>query len=206
MEASPNHRFPLRNRFRNRKRPESLGNAVESRFLESRFWKHMGSYESHLESQKLMNRKRNESRNNFLLNSDLAETESSPGVSLSLKISQKSLVKLISDCPHVLRSEFLRKWIVPISDCVKFGLSSSAITSILEYSSRIGIGPEKKIEFLVGIGISRDNIERFFHIFPEILGIGTETRLKPLLDEFKKMGFGNDEMKKEIAIEPRVLC
>ncbi|CAA7056452.1 unnamed protein product [Microthlaspi erraticum] len=145
-------------------------------------------------------------RNNFLLNSDLAETESSPGVSLSLKISQKSLVKLISDCPHVLRSEFLRKWIVPISDCVKFGLSSSAITSILEYSSRIGIGPEKKIEFLVGIGISRDNIERFFHIFPEILGIGTETRLKPLLDEFKKMGFGNDEMKKEIAIEPRVLC
>uniref|UniRef100_A0A1J3FPQ6 Transcription termination factor MTERF15, mitochondrial n=1 Tax=Noccaea caerulescens TaxID=107243 RepID=A0A1J3FPQ6_NOCCA len=183
------------------------------------------------------------SRNNFLLKSDLAETESSLGILLSLKIPQKSLVKLISDCPHVLRSDFLRKWRAPVSDCGGSGVSSSAITSVLEYSSRIGIGPEKfyectkvlkglgfcdstvsrilsafpgviavneieirrKIEFLIGIDIPRDNIERFFHIFPKILGIGTETRLKPLLDEFKKMGFSNDEIKKEVAREPRVL-
>lgn len=179
------------------------------------------------------------SRNNFLLNSDLDETETSLGILLSLKIPQKSLVSLICDCPNVLRSEFLRKWRVPLSECV----SSSAIKSVLEHSSRIGIGPDKfcectrvlkglgfcdstvsrilsafpgvlvvneieilrKIDFLVGIDIHRDNIERFFHIFPEILGIGTETRLKPLLDEFKKMGFSKDEIKKEIAREPRVL-
>ncbi|VVA95230.1 unnamed protein product [Arabis nemorensis] len=179
------------------------------------------------------------SRNNFLLNSDLAETETSLGILLSLKIPQKSLVSLICDCPNVLRSEFLRKWRAPLSECV----SSSAIKSVLEHSSRIGIDPDKfyectkvlkglgfcdstvsrilsefpgvlvvneiefrrKIEFLIGIDIPRDNIERFFHIFPEILGIGTETRLKPLLDEFKKMGFSKDEIKKEIAREPRVL-
>ncbi|CAA7043220.1 unnamed protein product [Microthlaspi erraticum] len=163
------------------------------------------------------------SKNNFLLKSDLAETESSLGVLLSLKIPQKSLVKLISDCPHVLRSEFLRKWRAPISDFVKFGLSSSAITSVLEYSSRIGIGPEKfhectkilkglgfcdstvskiltafpgviavneieirrKIEFLIGINIHRDNIERFFHIFPEILGIGELSRCLELIKTLK---------------------
>ncbi|VYS50982.1 unnamed protein product [Arabidopsis thaliana] len=184
------------------------------------------------------------SRNNHLLNSDLVETEISLGILLSLKIPQKSLVSLISDCPNVLRSEFLRKWRVPLSNCGKHGVvSSSAIKSVLEHSSRIGIGPDKfnecvrvlkslgfcdstvsrilssfpgvllvneieirrKIEFLVGIGIARDNIERFFHVFPEVLGIGTETRLKPLLDEFMKMGFSKDDVKKEIAREPRVL-
>ncbi|CAD5317166.1 unnamed protein product [Arabidopsis thaliana] len=184
------------------------------------------------------------SRNNHLLNSDLVETEISLGILLSLKIPQKSLVSLIFDCPNVLRSEFLRKWRVPLSDCGKHGVvSSSAIKSVLEHSSRIGIGPDKfyecirvlkglgfcdstvsrilssfpgvllvneieirrKIEFLVGIGIARDNIERFFHVFPEVLGIGTETRLKPLLDEFMKMGFSKDDVKKEIAREPRVL-
>ncbi|ESQ27750.1 hypothetical protein EUTSA_v10018549mg [Eutrema salsugineum] len=184
------------------------------------------------------------SRNSFLLNSDLAETESSLGILLSLKIPQKSLVSLIRDCPGVLRSEFLRKWRVPLSECGKYGVvSSSAITSVLEHCGRTGIGPDrfnectrvlrglgfcdstvsrildafpgvlmvneieirKKIEFLSGIDIPRDNIERFFHIFPEILGIGTETRLRPLLDEFKKMGFSKDEVKKEIAREPRVL-
>ncbi|CAA7043217.1 unnamed protein product [Microthlaspi erraticum] len=108
---------------------------------------------------------------------------------------QKSLVKLISDCPHVLRSEFLRKWRAPISDFVKFGLSSSAITSVLEYSSRIGIGPEKfhectkilkfRIEFLIGINIPRENIERFFHIFPEILGIGELSRCLELIKTLK---------------------
>ncbi|KAG7590066.1 Transcription termination factor mitochondrial/chloroplastic [Arabidopsis suecica] len=183
------------------------------------------------------------SRNNHLLNSDLVETETSLGILLSLKIPQKSLVSLICDCPNVLRSEFLRKWRVPLFDCGKHGVSSSAIKSVLEHSSRIGIGPDKfyecirvlkglgfcdstvsrilssfpgvllvneieihrKIEFLVGIDIPRDNIERFFHVFPEVLGIGTETRLKPLLDEFINMGFSKDDIKKEIAREPRVL-
>ncbi|KFK41857.1 hypothetical protein AALP_AA2G180000 [Arabis alpina] len=179
------------------------------------------------------------SRNKFLLNSDLSETETSLSILLSLKIPQNSLVSLICDCPNVLRSEFLKKWRVSLSECV----SSSAIKSVLEHSSRIGIGPDKfyecrkvlkklgfcdstvsrvlsvfpcvlvvneieirrKIEFLIGIGIDREDIERFFHIFPEVLGIGTETRLKPLLDEFKKMGFSKDEIKKEIGREPRVL-
>ncbi|XP_010428381.1 PREDICTED: transcription termination factor MTERF15, mitochondrial-like [Camelina sativa] len=183
------------------------------------------------------------SRNNHLLNSDLTETETSLGILLSLKLPQKSLVSLICDCPNVLRSEFLRKWRVPISGCGNHGVTSSAIKSVLEHSSRIGIGPDKfyecikvlkglgfcdstvsriltsfpgvtlvseveilrKIEFLVGIDIARDNIERFFHVFPEVLGVGTETRLKPLLDEFMKMGFSKDDVKKEIAREPRVL-
>ncbi|CAN8234889.1 unnamed protein product [Cochlearia groenlandica] len=180
------------------------------------------------------------SRNSFLLNSDIDETERSLRILLSLKIPQRSLVSLIRDCPNVLRSEFLRNWRVPLRD---LSSSSSAITNVLEHSSRFGIGPEKlyecfkvfkslgfcdstvckvlsvfpsvllvneveirrKIEFLVGIGISIDNIERFFHVFPEILGLGVETRLKPLLCEFEKMGFTKDEIKKEIAREPRVL-
>ncbi|KAF8111386.1 hypothetical protein N665_0076s0359 [Sinapis alba] len=179
------------------------------------------------------------SKNTFLSNSDLSETEASLSILLSLKLPQKQLVSLINDCPNVLRSNFLKKWRVPLSESV----SPSAIKSVLELSSRFGISPDKfhqctkvlkglgfcdstvskvldafpnvlvmkeidirrKVEFLVGIDIPRGDIERFFHIFPEILGISTETRLNPLLDEFIKMGFSKDEIKKEISREPRVL-
>ncbi|KAJ0255762.1 Transcription termination factor MTERF15 [Hirschfeldia incana] len=179
------------------------------------------------------------SRNTFLSNSDLSETEASLSILLSLKLPQKQLVSLINDCPNVLRPDFLRKWRLPLSESI----SSSAIKSVLEHSARFGIGPDKfhqcnkvlrglgfcdstvskvleafpnvlvmnefdirrKVEFLVSIGIPRTDIERFFHIFPEILGIGTESKLKPLLDEFIKIGFSKEEIKKEIFREPRVL-
>ncbi|CAH8334828.1 unnamed protein product [Eruca vesicaria subsp. sativa] len=178
------------------------------------------------------------SKNLFLSNSDLSETEASLSILLSLKLPQKQLVSLIQDSPNILRPNFLRKWRDPLSER---SVSSSAIKSVLEHSSRFGIGLDKfhecvnvlrglgfcdstvskvieafpnvlvvkeidirrKVEFLVGIDIHE--IERFFYVFPEILGFSVESRLKPLLDEFIKIGFSRDEIKKEIVREPRVL-
>ncbi|WZZ68992.1 transcription termination factor MTERF15, mitochondrial-like [Brassica napus] len=177
------------------------------------------------------------SRNTFLSNSDLSETEASLSILLSLKLPQKQLVSLINDCPNVLRPNFLRKWKLPLSGTI----SSSAIKTVLEHSSRFGINPDKfhectnvlkglgfcdstvskvleafpnvlalneveihrKVEFLIGIDVP--NVERFFHVFPEILGISIDSKLKPLLDEFIRIGFSKEEIKKEIFREPRVL-
>lgn len=90
------------------------------------------------------------------------------------------------------------------------GFCDSTVSKVLEAFPNVLVMNEvdvrRKVEFLVSIiDIPRSDIERFFHIFPEILGISIESKLKPLLDEFIKIGFSKDEIKKEIFREPRVL-
>ncbi|KAH7549276.1 hypothetical protein JRO89_XS13G0008000 [Xanthoceras sorbifolium] len=135
-------------------------------------------------------------------------------VLLSFKISQKSLVSLINDCPGVLDFEFLKKWETGVS---KFwdlgfdglGFSMGAVRRVLEGFPRVILMNEggilMRIEFLCGVGISREGIDRILYFFPGILGFGVEDRLKPLLDEFRDWGFSEDVIRKEIVREPRFL-
>lgn len=90
------------------------------------------------------------------------------------------------------------------------GFCDSTVSKVLEAFPNVLVMNEvdvrRKVEFLVSIiDIPRSDIERFFHIFPEILGFSIDSKLKPLLDEFIKIGFSKDEIKKEIFREPRVL-
>ncbi|XP_010537402.1 PREDICTED: transcription termination factor MTERF15, mitochondrial [Tarenaya hassleriana] len=99
------------------------------------------------------------------------------------------------------------------SECLRIlrgvGFCDSTISRILGLFPAILMVKEleihRKIDFLGGIGIPRNSIERFLYVFPEILGLSIENRLKPLLDEFLKMGFSVDDIRREIEREPRVL-
>ncbi|KAF5734114.1 mitochondrial transcription termination factor-related family protein [Tripterygium wilfordii] len=64
---------------------------------------------------------------------------------------------------------------------------------------------ERRIEFLLSIGIPMEGIQCILHSFPEVLGYGVENRLIPLLDEFGNLGFGKDFVRKEIVREPEIL-
>lgn len=63
----------------------------------------------------------------------------------------------------------------------------------------------RRIEFLMGLGFSRDEVDWIFNSFPEVLGLRIENRLKPLLHEFKDLGFSKELVRKEIIKEPRTL-
>ncbi|KAL6281455.1 hypothetical protein ACE6H2_018336 [Prunus campanulata] len=64
---------------------------------------------------------------------------------------------------------------------------------------------QRRLEFLAGIGIPRDGIDRVLCSFPGFIGFGVEDRLKPLLYEFKDFGFSVDVISREIIKEPRIL-
>ncbi|KAF7822672.1 transcription termination factor MTERF15, mitochondrial [Senna tora] len=61
------------------------------------------------------------------------------------------------------------------------------------------------IEFLREIGVPGDNIDRVIRLYPRVLGFGVEDRLKPLLYELGDLGFSDNEVRKEIIREPRIL-
>ncbi|XP_021291827.1 transcription termination factor MTERF15, mitochondrial [Herrania umbratica] len=183
-------------------------------------------------------------RNHSLLNhSDLHDIQNSLNILLSFKIPQNSLISLLSDCPAVLDSNFLKKWQIGISKFGNLGISPLVISNVLALSRRFQIDPDgflksigalkglgfnggvltrvlegfprvimmkeneicRKIEFFEGIGIPRYGIERIFYLFPEVLGFDIGNRLKPLLEEFVELGFSDNEARKEIVRDPRVL-
>ncbi|OMO52912.1 Mitochodrial transcription termination factor-related protein [Corchorus capsularis] len=88
------------------------------------------------------------------------------------------------------------------------GFNGGVLTSVLEGFPRVTMMKEseifEKIEFLGRIGIPRYGIERVFYVFPEVLGLNVENRLKPLLEEFLELGFSENEVREEIVRDPRV--
>ena len=100
-----------------------------------------------------------------------------------------------------------------VSRCVKvlkgLGFSDGTVDRILEEFPRVIMSNEseiqRKIQFLLGIGIPESGIDGIFHSLPGILGLGIEDRLEPLLDEFGKLGFSEDVVRREISREPRML-
>lgn len=89
------------------------------------------------------------------------------------------------------------------------GFSDSTVNRVLTEFPKVitmkEIEINRRTEFLVGIGISKDVIEWVFNWFPGILGFGVEDKLKPLLEEFQNLGFSRDEIREEILREPRIL-
>ncbi|KAF7849255.1 hypothetical protein BT93_L1042 [Corymbia citriodora subsp. variegata] len=62
-----------------------------------------------------------------------------------------------------------------------------------------------KVEFLEGIGIAKAAMDGVFCALPGILGLSVEDRLKPLILEFRHLGFDNSMAWDEILREPGVL-
>lgn len=89
------------------------------------------------------------------------------------------------------------------------GFSDNTIARVLEEFPRVVMMNESEVEqttgFLLGIGIPRNGIDRFYYSFPGVLGFGVENRLKPLFDEFANLGFSMDLVRREIVREPRIL-
>lgn len=77
-----------------------------------------------------------------------------------------------------------------------------------EFPGVIAMGESEisgKVEFLEGIGIPKAAVDGVFRTFPGILGLSVEGRLKPLILEFRHLGFDNSVAQDEILREPRVL-
>ncbi|KAF3438049.1 hypothetical protein FNV43_RR20805 [Rhamnella rubrinervis] len=89
------------------------------------------------------------------------------------------------------------------------GFSDHSVSKILEGFPGLMLMNEieiqRRIKFLMGIGIPIDGIDWVLSSFPLVLGFGVEDRLKPLLSEFKDLGFSEDLIRKEIVQEPRIL-
>lgn len=121
---------------------------------------------------------------------------SSVGIANVIKISRRSGVN-----PDGFVSNF---------EALKdFGVSDATFCRILEDFPRAVLtikGSEiyDKVDFLEGIGIRRNGIDRVLYTFPGILGLA-EGRLNRLLIEFKHLGFGDELVGKEIVREPRIL-
>ncbi|GAV64674.1 mTERF domain-containing protein [Cephalotus follicularis] len=89
------------------------------------------------------------------------------------------------------------------------GFTEGIVSKVLEEFPRVILMEEsdicRRIHFLVAVGIPREGIDRVLYSFPGILGLGIENRLKPLLDDFRELGFSQNMVRKEILREPRIL-
>ncbi|XP_073146713.1 transcription termination factor MTERF15, mitochondrial-like [Henckelia pumila] len=100
-----------------------------------------------------------------------------------------------------------------VLECILYlkdlGISEGTIITILEEEPMILVSKRdeimEKIEFLMGIGVRKKEIDRIICLFPGILGYGVENRLKPLFDEFDDLGFSLSEVKREVLRDPVVL-
>ncbi|XP_027363000.1 transcription termination factor MTERF15, mitochondrial [Abrus precatorius] len=89
------------------------------------------------------------------------------------------------------------------------GFSQATVVRVLEGfpSGLVTSGGEavRVVEFLVEFGVPRDEIDRVVGLFPRVLGLGVEDRLKPLICELRGLGFSGREIRKEIVRDPRIL-
>ncbi|KAL0355309.1 UNVERIFIED_CONTAM: Transcription termination factor MT, mitochondrial [Sesamum radiatum] len=94
--------------------------------------------------------------------------------------------------------------------CLKgLGFTEETISKVLEAVPMVVMWKEDEIratvDFLMGIGIQRREIDRVFGLFPGVLAFGVDNRLKPLVDEFEDLGFSSSEIRREVLRDPKVL-
>ncbi|XP_041998659.1 transcription termination factor MTERF15, mitochondrial-like [Salvia splendens] len=94
--------------------------------------------------------------------------------------------------------------------CFKgLGFSEATVNRVLENVPMPIMSAEdelcEKVEFLMGIGVRGSEIDRVVRLYPRILALGVEKRLKPLLDEFSDLGFSLSDVRREVVREPQVL-
>uniref|UniRef100_A0A368UJU2 Uncharacterized protein n=1 Tax=Glycine max TaxID=3847 RepID=A0A368UJU2_SOYBN len=91
----------------------------------------------------------------------------------------------------------------------RFAFSAATVAKVLEGFPDVLITSETEItnvvDFLVEFGIPGDEIDLVVGLFPRVLGIGVEDRLRPLVREIKELGFTNRELRREISRDPRIL-
>uniref|UniRef100_A0A2P2KMC1 Uncharacterized protein n=1 Tax=Rhizophora mucronata TaxID=61149 RepID=A0A2P2KMC1_RHIMU len=182
-------------------------------------------------------------RSHFLLTANLHDIEESLVILSSFKMPQKAIVSLVTDCPAVLDTQFLKEWEVSFPRFGDFGNCPMLIKRVLEHSRKFQIGLDEftkgfevlkglgfsegavkrvlesfpkiitmkerdiqqKVEFLMGVGMARDDVDWVFNSFPDVLGFQIESKLMPLLDEFEDLGFSKEVVRKEIIREPQIL-
>ncbi|XP_022927086.1 transcription termination factor MTERF15, mitochondrial [Cucurbita moschata] len=92
----------------------------------------------------------------------------------------------------------------------RLGLSDATVTRVLEDYPEIVFSNEEEIlrtiEFLMGIGIRRGEIDRIICLIPKVLGFRVDGRLKSLIGEFNELGFDQNVIVREIVREPRILA
>ncbi|KAK6921017.1 Transcription termination factor, mitochondrial/chloroplastic [Dillenia turbinata] len=113
------------------------------------------------------------SNNQFLLKYDLYEVQQSMNLLLSLKLPQKSLVSIISNCPEVLEHEFLKNWKRVLSDLeFRNGNELVVIQNVLELSRRFELDPiefNEKIQVLRNLGFGVGAVIRVLEEFPRVI-------------------------------------
>ncbi|KAK9153978.1 hypothetical protein Sjap_001458 [Stephania japonica] len=87
------------------------------------------------------------------------------------------------------------------------GFSDESVTRVFEEFPCVitmrSCDIDRKLGFLRGLGIGLEEIDRICCCFPRVLGIGDG--LKELFNEFKDLGFSNNEIRREIVENPRIL-
>ncbi|ERM95245.1 transcription termination factor MTERF15, mitochondrial [Amborella trichopoda] len=61
-----------------------------------------------------------------------------------------------------------------------------------------------ELDYLMGLGLSKGQLDEVLYEFPDILGLGVDARLKPLVSELERLGFQGDKCQKAIMDDPRV--
>lgn len=121
---------------------------------------------------------------------------SSAGIMSTLQVSRKFNVG-----PERFGSIFKALKGLGVQDCTYCRILEEFPEVIAMWESEIS----RKVEFLEGIGIPNAAMDRVFCAFPGILGLSVEDRLKPLIVEFRHLGFDKGVAREEILREPRVL-
>ncbi|PON69662.1 Mitochodrial transcription termination factor [Trema orientale] len=127
-----------------------------------------------------------------------------------LGLSRVSPLMIKSVLEHSRRFEINPDGVMKTLEVLRgLGFSEGSLSRVLEGFPGVTLMNEReirrRIEFLMEIPISGDELDWVLRCFPEVLGFGVEDRLKPLVSEFKAVGFSNDLIRREIGRDPRIL-
>ncbi|CAN6480914.1 unnamed protein product [Victoria cruziana] len=88
------------------------------------------------------------------------------------------------------------------------GMGDETITRILiDFPQLFKLGARQlasRVNYLKSIGFGTGEIDSIVGTFPGVLKFGVEDRLKPLISELRKLGFGFLEIKKAALKDPRI--
>ncbi|GAY61542.1 hypothetical protein CUMW_210750 [Citrus unshiu] len=148
------------------------------------------------------------SKNQFLLNSNnLNDLDKSLSILLSFKITQKSLVSLINDCPGVLDVQFLKKWEVGVLKFGDLGLSPLVVRNFLELSRRFEIDPDgvfHTMKVLKGLGFSEGTLNRVLEEFPRVI-LMNEGEVCRKIEFFEGIGISGEGIERIFSFFPAVI-
>ncbi|KAF6153929.1 hypothetical protein GIB67_023706 [Kingdonia uniflora] len=168
-------------------------------------------------------------KSRFILKFSLEDMEKSLGILSSFKSVGVDFLKkwemgfselrICSGSPMLIQSvlEHCKRFQIEPIDLSKrlgvlkdIGLRDETIAKVLEdFSGIISLKANdvsNRIEVLKKIVIRRDEINEICYLYPRVLGLCVEDRMKRLFNEFEDMGFTSDETRRQITINPQILA